>query len=42
MLFPNANREVLGGSRIRMRTAGRGVDYIDTKFAPPLEVLSNT
>jgi len=26
MLFPNANREVLSGSRIRMRTTGRGQD----------------
>jgi len=26
MLFPNSNREVLSGSRIRMRTAGRGQD----------------
>jgi len=42
MLFPNANREVLSGSRLRMRTAGRGVDYIDTNFAPPVVVLSNT
>jgi len=26
MLFPDSNREVLSGSRIRMRTAGRGQD----------------
>jgi len=42
MLFPNSNREVLSGSRIRMRTAGRGVDYIDRNFVPPPVVLNNT
>jgi len=60
MLFPYSNREVLSGSRIRMRTAGRGqdvrpektlylnmekkliVEYLDTRFAPPVVVLSNT
>jgi len=26
MLFSNSNREVLSGSRLRMRTAGRGQD----------------
>jgi len=26
MLFPNSNRKVLSGSRIRMRTADRGQD----------------
>jgi len=31
MLFTNANREVLSGSRIRMRTAGRGQDVCPEK-----------